>query len=82
MTNEYETALVPELIKDAVRNALTGNQPAKERLILIQKYINQALTTVDNNDKLGLYRQKVKRVPRPAPSGFLDRTQFKTKKQS
>lgn len=65
MTNEYEAALVPELIKDAVRNALTGNQPAKERLEIIQKYINQALTTVDQNDKLGLYRRPNRGGNRP-----------------
>lgn len=57
MTNEYENALVPELIKDAVKNALSGNEPARQRLTIIQSYISKALTTVENNDKLGLYRR-------------------------
>lgn len=67
MTNEYETALVPELIKDAVKNALSGNEPARQRLTIIQAYINQALTTVDNNDKLGLYRRPNRSKDRPRP---------------
>lgn len=57
MTNEYENALVPDLIKDAAKSALTGNEPARQRLTIIQAYINQALTTIDQNDKLGLYRR-------------------------
>lgn len=58
MTNEYENALVPELIKDAVRQALAGNEPARQRLETIRSFINKSLTTVEQNASLGLYRPK------------------------
>lgn len=60
MNNEYENVMVPELIKDAVRTALQGNEPARQRLETIRSYINQALTTVEQNASLGLYRPKRK----------------------
>lgn len=84
MTNEYESALVPDLIKDAVKSALTGNEPARQRLTIIQRYITQALTTVDQNDKLGLYRRPTRAKPSKGPytGPYIDRAVQKGKKQS
>lgn len=77
MTNEYENALVPDLIKDAVKSALAGNDPARQRLTIIAAYINQALTTVDQNDKLGLYRRPNRSKDRSRPYSAKDN--FKTR---
>lgn len=85
MTNEYEGALVPDLIKDAVKNALAGNEPARQRLTIIQRYINQALTTVDQNDKLGLYRRPSRtksNAARPYFDTYNRNNGMKGKKQS
>jgi hypothetical protein len=65
MTNdktEYFNVLIPDLIKDVARQAISGNDQAKQRLEVIRNFAADTLDAIDNKPKPFF---KPKRGPTP-----------------
>jgi hypothetical protein len=54
MTNEkteYFNVLIPDLIKDVAKQAISGNDQAKQRLEVIRNFAADTLDAIDNKPK-------------------------------
>jgi hypothetical protein len=79
--NEYFNVMIPDLIKDVARQAISGNEQAKQRLEVIRNFTADTLDAINNKPK-PFFKPKSREANPYANSANQGQRGMKPKRQS